>query len=167
MTTAPQATKRPASRAPRLCALLLSAFTPLILTGCGRTTPANPQAAAPAANPDTRVEYTVRGRVTQLPGDADHPAQEFMVRHEAIPEFRASMSPDNDRMGMRSMTMAFPIAEGVSLDGIGVGTPVEMMFETTYDAETGRLKGYVVCTLSALAPDTPLELGESTTPRLP
>lgn len=84
-----------------------------------------------------------------------------MVRHEEIPEFRASMAPDEQRMGMRSMTMAFPLGEGVSLDGITVGAPIEMMFEATYDGATGRLRGYEVRRLSPLDPGTVLEIVES------
>ena len=157
-TRVPKRAIRPIARAVGVLAGVLACTA---LAGCGGSSSPKPQSPRAAAPADTLVEYTVRGRVQQLPGDAEHPAREFMVRHEAIPEFRASMAPGDDRMGMRSMAMAFPLDEGVSLDGIDAGTPIEMMFEATYDGQTGRLKGYVVRRLTPLDPGTALEIVES------
>lgn len=130
----------------------------LVSPGCGGGADHSEPDAPAEASADTLVEYTVRGRVTQLPGGPEHPAREFMVRHEAIPEFRSSMAPTSTKMGMMSMEMAFPLGEGVGLDGIGVGDAIELMFETAYDAETGRLKGYHVETIRTLPADTVLEI---------
>ena len=145
---------------------LSAALLTLALTGCGGSSGSDQQQKAEETTTDTHVEYTVRGRVTQLPGGPKHPAREFIVRHEAIPEFRPSMAPDDDRIGMMSMAMAFPLGEGVSLDGIHVGDPVEMMFEATYDGESGRLKGYEVRWLTPLDAGTSLDLAGSK-PQLP
>jgi len=152
----------------RIGVVCIMALALSITAGCRDSAdPGEPDAQVEASG-DTLVEYTVRGRVTQLPGDPDHPAREFMVRHEAIPEFRPSMAPENTKMGMMSMVMAFPLGEGVSIEGISVGDPVEMMFETAYHAETGRLKGYQVRTLNPLPADTVLEIaGEKATLKLP
>jgi len=142
----------------RIAAVCVVAAAALAITGCGESGGSSGQQVQNGAPADTLVEYTVRGRVTQLPGGPAHPAREFMVHHEAIPEFRSSMAPDNKHTGMMSMTMAFPLGEGVDLDGIGVGEPIEMMFEATYDGETGRLRGYVVRRLTPLDPGTTLEI---------
>lgn len=150
------------------CAVAVT--TAAMLGGCKKGQPseqATEQAGAASANADTLVEYTVRGRVEQLPGGPEFPAREFMVRHEEIPEFRYTMAPGDDRTGMRSMAMAFPLAEGVSLDGIEPGTLVELMFETAYDGESGRLKGYTVQRMTVLDPSTELQIPGATAPRLP
>jgi hypothetical protein len=71
----------------------------------------------------------VRGLVTQLP-DPEDPTTGFFVHHEAIPDFRHL---DGQVSGMDSMTMPFPVAEEVSLEGVTVGDKVE--FELTVDWE--------------------------------
>lgn len=138
----------------------------VIISGCDGPGGAAEQSASSETPIDTLVEYTVRGRVTQLPGGPEHPAREFMVHHEAIPEFRSTMAPGDERMGMMSMTMAFPLGEGVSTESIGVGDPIEMMFESAYDGETGRLKGYTVQRLTPLDPGARLEIAGDK-PQLP
>jgi hypothetical protein len=150
----------------RIGAVFFMAASPLLISACDNSAKNASTAGVSDAPADTYVEYTVRGRVTQLPGGPEHPAREFIVRHEAIPEFRNTMTPGDDRMGMMSMAMAFPLGEGVSIEGISVGDPVEMMFKTAYDGETGRLKGYTVERLTPLDPGTALEIAESK-PRLP
>jgi len=156
------------ARVRRPVSALIAALLLALLPGCGDGSPDSEQSVAPSSNAqaDTLVEYTVRGRISQLPGGPEHPAREFMVQHEEIPEFRYSMAPGDERIGMRAMTMAFPVGEGVSLEGLGVGDPIEMMFEAAYDGESGRLKGYSVRRLTPLPPGTTLDLpGEK--PRLP
>lgn len=138
----------------------------MISSGCDGSNRLSEQEKANEALADTLVEYTVRGRVTQLPGGPEHPAREFMVRHEAIPEFRQSLTPGDERLGMMSMAMAFPLGEGVSVEGLSVGDPIEMMFEAVYNGENGRLKGYAVHRLTLLDPGTTLDIAEST-PKLP
>lgn len=148
------------------CAIAVAVLSPALLVGCEKNQPADQQAAE-QENADTLVEYTVRGRVEQLPGGPEFPAREFMVRHEEIPEFRSSMTPGDERIGMRSMSMAFPLAEGVSLDGVEPGTLVELMFETVYDGESGRLEGYTVQRLTILDATTELQIPAAPAPRLP
>jgi Cu/Ag efflux protein CusF len=72
--------------------------------------------------------YTVRGQVASVPVAGD-PRTEFQVRHEAIPEFKGP----GDEVGMDTMTMPFPLRDGVSLEGIAVGDKVEVTFEVIYD----------------------------------
>ena len=144
----------------RIGVVCIVAGSTMTISGCGGSDSPSVRASMTRAPADTRVEYTVRGRVMQLPGGPEHPAREFMVHHEAIPEFRSSMAPGDERMGMMSMTMAFPLSEGVSLAGISVGDPIEMMFEAAYDAGSGRLMGYEVRRLTLLSPETNLDITE-------
>lgn len=91
------------------------------------------------------VAYTVRGVIAQLP-DPQNPTTMFMVRHESMPHYRR---PDGD-LGMNSMTMPFPPADGVSLDGWSVGDQIELAFEVDYDANDGTLLDFRATGLVAL-----------------
>lgn len=93
------------------------------------------------------VEYTVRGEVAALPsGDED-----LQVRHEAIPEFRSGA-----KMGMNVMTMPFPLAEGVSLDGVEPGDKLSITFSVDYEEGWSPI-GYRVVSYEQLPADTALD----------
>jgi hypothetical protein len=68
--------------------------------------------------------YTVLGTISKLP-DADGPDKSLYVRHAPIPDYK---NADGEVVGMAAMTMPFPVAEGVSLEGVEVGDPVEFTF---------------------------------------
>ena len=72
--------------------------------------------------------YTVKGRVEQLP-DPRVPGSMFQVHHEDIPGFVRQ----DGTLGMNAMTMPFPPAPGVSLEGLSVGDEVELTFEVLWD----------------------------------
>jgi len=93
---------------------------------CERSPKPAPQAAASTL--PTRT-YTVKGRVAQLP-DAAVRGSMFQVAHEDIPDFA---DRDGKAVGMNAMTMPFPPAPGVSLDGLGVGDEIELTFEVRWD----------------------------------
>jgi Cu/Ag efflux protein CusF len=80
-------------------------------------------AAAPARR------YTVRGEVVRLE------AGELSIRHEAIPDF---VDRSGAAVGMRAMVMPFPVAKGVSLDGIQPGDKVRFRF--AMDWERNRME---------------------------
>ena len=105
---------------PRLAALLL---VPVLVTtlACGPGESGDAEATSPGDG-----DYTVRGEITQLP-EGDGP---LTVRHEAIPDF---VSIDGEVVGMDAMTMPFPLADGVSLDGIDAGDPVEFDLEVRWE----------------------------------
>jgi Cu/Ag efflux protein CusF len=76
--------------------------------------------------------YTVRGVVEKLPqagGDTN-----LYVHHAAIPGYR---DDTGKVVGMMSMTMPFPVAAGLSLDGIAPGDPVEFTFRVMWRPHTG------------------------------
>lgn len=80
----------------------------------------------------TDVYEGVIGEIKFIPEAGDtklHPK----IRHVQIPTFKkmdgkVAMSPDGVP-GMKSMTMEFPLGEGVSLDGYAVGDKVRFSFE--------------------------------------
>ena len=73
--------------------------------------------------------YDVRGIVAQLPSG---PGTELMIEHEEIPHF---VGASGDTVGMNEMTMGFPVAEGVSLEGFAVGDSVQFTFEVRWSGK--------------------------------
>lgn len=130
------------------------AFGLQLVSGCGGGSEQQQSKTDPGV---TGVDYTTRGVVAQLPIPAE-PGTEFFVRHEAIPDFRASL-PDG-ALGMNAMTMPFPIAEDVSLDGLEIGDKITLTFRVDYDAKTGAIKQYRATSFSELPADTVLTLSE-------
>lgn len=110
------------------------------------------------------ARYTVRGAVASLPIAGD-PTTELRVHHEAIPSFRASW-PDGP-LGMKSMTMPFPLGEGVSLEGLKIGDPVELTFAVDYDAKSGSVLRYRATAVKPLPADTVLDFGGGPRPTSP
>lgn len=98
------------------------------------------------------VRYTTRGQVAEVPAAGD-PRKAFRVRHEAIPEYRRV----DGTLGMNTMTMEFPLAEGVSLEGLEVGDVVRLTFEVEYDPGFAKLRGYKAVEVAELPADTELD----------
>jgi Cu/Ag efflux protein CusF len=74
---------------------------------------------------DTAYYFTVKGIIKGMPGDG-RAANEILVKHQAIPEYRDDTGAIT---GMMAMTMPFYLAEGVSLNGIKAGDSVELKIE--------------------------------------
>jgi len=88
-------------------------------------------ACAPPAAPPPDASYTVRGEIVRLP---PAPGGDLLIRHEAIPDFRGM---DGKVVGMDAMTMPFPLAPGVKLEGIAAGDRVEFVLELRWQDATG------------------------------
>lgn len=69
--------------------------------------------------------YTVRGVIKALPGNG-RAANELIVKHEAIPNYRDEAG---NVVGMMAMTMPFYLSESVSPSGLAVGDSVELTVE--------------------------------------
>jgi Cu/Ag efflux protein CusF len=118
--------------------------------GAGET--AAPAAAEPAAAPSGPVQtYQVRGEIAGLP-DPNDPSKEFLIHHEAIGRFTGI---DGDVVGMDSMTMPFPLAEGLSLAGLAVGDKVRFTLEVEWDGDPP----YRITRIDKLPPDSALDFG--------
>ena len=74
--------------------------------------------------------YKVRAKVVQLPVP-NSPASGLYLSHEAIDRF---VDRDGKVVGMDPMTMSFPIAEDVSLDGLRTGDVVEFELHVDWKA---------------------------------
>jgi Cu/Ag efflux protein CusF len=132
-------------------ALLAIATAALAPCGCSKKQAEPADAQAPTA------EYTVRGRIEGLP-DPARPASALQIHHEPIPEFKSNWANLPD--GMNEMSMSFPLAPGVALDGLKIGDAVEFTFSVRYDATSGSPAGYHVVRIAALPPGTSLQIKE-------
>lgn len=99
------------------CLLFCAAL--LIATGCG----------SPSAEPKPPDVYTIRGEINRLP-DPERRPRELWIHHEAVPTFKDS---DGEVVGMEAMTMPFPLAEEVGLEGLAVGDRVEFVLEVRWE----------------------------------
>lgn len=116
-------------------------------------------ACAPEPEPDTGAEavaeapavqrYEMRGVVGGLPTEAQ-PA--VSIRHEAVPDF---VDFQGEVVGMESMNMPFPLADGVDLAGIEPGDKVAFTLEVEWDSDDP----YRISRIEELPPDTALDLG--------
>ena len=115
--------RRPSPTRPASILLLLSA---VLAAGCGE------DANAPSAEPATPSDgtYTVRAEVVGLPDPAREADRQLRIHHEAVPDF---VGFEGEVVGMASMTMPFPVAPGVDLEGVAEGDPVEVTFEVRWE----------------------------------
>ncbi len=80
----------------------------------------------------------ILGEITSLP-IAGNPNTDLKIRHVQIPNFKTKDGTINVTAdgisGMRSMTMPFPIGEGVSLDGFAVGDKIKFTFAVDWSGQ--------------------------------
>ena len=75
-------------------------------------------------------DYTVRGRVAQMP-ETGNPASGFVLAHQAIDDF---VDRQGEVVGMDPMTMSFPLGSGVSLQGLAVNDVVDFTLHVDWSA---------------------------------
>lgn len=121
----------------------------LTLASCKEGKPSAPAAEATSIRVD---RYVVRGQVAMLP-DPANPSAEFQVRHEAIPQF---VGPEG-KLGMDTMTMPFPLADGLSLESVKVGDKIELTFDVDYDTTQRSPVAYRATEVKALPAETTLD----------
>lgn len=116
--------------------ILLLALVPLLAAGCsGRT------GKEPAGH-----TYTVKARVAQLP----YQGSGLYLEHEAIDDYRGRSGKVE---GMHPMTMPFPLAEGVSLEGIQPNDIVEFQLHVDWESDLP----VQITAIRELPPDTALD----------
>ncbi|MBL0927057.1 MAG: copper-binding protein [Phycisphaerales bacterium] len=140
----------------RAAAIAAAAIALAALPACKRT----PGKAAPPADDSVKTySYTVRGQVRQLPQEGNMQS-DFMVFHEAIPEFKGPKGS----LGMDVMEMPFPLADDVTLEGLRVGDKVRLTFVVRFDARLDVPRGYEATRIEKLPPDTRLDFTPLTRP---
>ncbi len=100
--------------------------------------------------------YEVRAIIAELP-DASNPTSGFSARHEAIPDFRSN----NGSLGMKAMTMGFPVAPELDLSELSVGQKIALTFTVDYNTETQKLLGFQVTKITPLPEGTTLNFGST------
>jgi hypothetical protein len=101
----------------RLVVLSLLLFV-FVGTGCGG------QSEPP---PRTGVQtYEVSGVIARLP---EGPGTELMISHEEIPDF---VNAAGDTVGMKAMTMGFPVSDQIDLTEFAAGDSVLIRFEVRW-----------------------------------
>lgn len=97
------------------------------------------------------ASYTVRGEITQFSA-LQEAVRRIFIRHEAIQHL---VNPQGEVVGMAAMTMPFPVAPQVSLEGFEVGDKVEFTFRVDWEAQPPN----EIVTLRRLPADSVLKLG--------
>lgn len=148
-----------AHRLLRSACVAAAAACAILVGGCG-------ESATPGASADPRADldihrYVVRGSVISLPSELD----DFMVKHEAIPEFK---NPDGST-GMNVMGMPFWPPQGggglaelapeqlPGLDAVAPGDPVAVTFEVAFESYPDGFLGYYATGVEKLPEGTELD----------
>ena len=111
------------------------------LAGCG-------PGRAPESGGQTGRTYKVRAQVTQLP-DPANPGSGLYLQHEAVDDF---VDREGKTVGMDPMNMPFPVAAGVSLEGIAPADYVEIDLHVDWQADSP----VAITRIRKLPPDTRL-----------
>lgn len=155
---------------------MLAMLTGSTLVGCEKSTNSSgavPQTAAEdhnhgdeghaqsdsAGTPDT---YSgIHGQITQLP-DPGVPGSELKIHHQQIRDFKTkdgTVNINKDGIaGMRSMTMPFPVADGVSLEGLQVGDKISFDFVVNWG---NNRPAWEVTAIQKLPADTEIDFNNA------
>lgn len=87
--------------------------------------------AAPVA---TVQSYEVRGEIVRLPPAG---GRDVVIRHVAIPGF---VDERGRKIGMEAMTMPFPLADGVAVEGFSPGDPVAFTLEVEWASDSEPIR---------------------------
>jgi hypothetical protein len=112
------------------------------LAACG------PREAPESGGQKSGHTYQVRGQVTQLP-DPANPGSGLSLQHEAVDDF---VDREGKTVGMDPMNMPFPVAAGVSLEGIAPADYVEFDLHVDWQADSP----VAITRIRKLPPDTRL-----------
>jgi hypothetical protein len=122
--------------------ILILLITAIMALGCG------PKTGTGERN------YTVRAQVVQPP----EAGTDLYLYHEAIDDW---MGRDGKIEGMDTMAMPFPVAEGVSLEGIRANDKVEVKVRVNWDSD----RPVEVTEIRKLPPNTTIEFRAAKPPK--
>lgn len=122
--TPPTAFPRPFAPLPAIAAAVV-----LTIAGCGGGPVADGLEGGGEGSAGDVQRYTVEGEVVYLPSES---VPAVTIRHQAVEDF---VDMDGEVVGMEAMTMPFPVAEGVELEGIEPGDPVRFVLEVEWEGD--------------------------------
>jgi len=135
--------------APRIALAALAFVIPSLLISCSKTNPESPPTdTAPTPTPDIYADLLAE--IKQLPIEND-PSTALRLRHQPIPTFKDSTG---EVIGMKSMTMEFPPAEGLSLAGLNINDKVRFTFEIVWD---DSIPSWAVTKIEKIDPATKID----------
>jgi hypothetical protein len=106
----------------------------LLTSGCGEDSGSSQGGNKPEAYQPVGDVYEVRGRIASLP---DKPSgTQLFITHERIDVFR---NREGEIVGMEKMTMPFPVAESIDLQGFSKDEPVRFKFDVDWASNTFTL----------------------------
>jgi len=114
----------------------------LAIGGCSESEDGSIEHTEQTADEATRVDVYegVLGELKFVPGEGDV-GRGVEIRHMQIPEFKredGTVAVSRDGVaGMKSMAMEFPLADGVSVDGYGVGDKIRFSFRVFWGERLG------------------------------
>jgi len=130
---------------------MISALPALSLFGCkdssapsgespSQDTAQTLDGASAAADEGWDVYHGVLGELTSLP-IANDPSSELMIHHTQIPEFKSADGTvhvnSKGISGMPAMNMPYPLAQGISIDGLAIGDKVKFDFQVNWAKSGG------------------------------
>lgn len=131
--------------------LCTSALLFAALAGCSNEATPVPTTEVDPGIVRTDVYEDILGTITGMPIEGDH-SSELKIHHEHIPTFRlksGEINLNNGVSGMNAMTMPFPPAEGLSLEGYEVGDKVRFTFAVNW----GGRRAWEVTKIEKLSAD--------------
>lgn len=120
--------------------------------------------ATPVASPD--IYPGVLGEIVVLP-IANDPSSSLQIRHMQIPNFKTKDGTVHVNAegisGMRSMTMPFPIEEGVDITGLAVGDKIMFTFMVDWSGNSGN--AWAVTKIEKMPADTVIDFSNTIVPQ--
>lgn len=99
----------------------------------------------------------ILGEVTQIPVAGD-PSKSLRIHHQQIPNFKTKDGTINVNSkgisGMASMTMEFPLADGVNIDDLAIGDKVSFDFQVNWG---GSAVAWEVTKIEKIDPATEID----------
>lgn len=157
----------------RLIALTGFSFSAFILlAGCSESSSSSDTGAAQSQADDhgddvssdsstqssSDIYPDILGEITALPV-TDNPNSDLKIHHMQIPNFKTKDGIVNVNAqgisGMRSMTMPFPRAEGLSLDGLAIGDKIKFTFAVDWSGNSAN--AWEVTKIEKISADTVID----------
>ena len=115
------------------------------------------------ANTTPDIYTGILGEITMIPVEGD-PSSALKIRHQQIPNFKNKDGEitvsSSGIAGMSSMTMEFPLGQGMNLDGFNIGDKVSFTFQVNWG---GSRVAWEVTQIGKIDPSTVIDYTNTVT----